>query len=166
MEEIQLSQYGKNRGKYVALVDDEDFERANQFRWCADEGRSGAIYAKRNIKDGNTYTGQKLHVFIMGEKDGFEIDHIKGNELNCQKSNLRYATHEQNCMNRKSNINTTSKYRGVSWYKTTRRWISKIYSKGKFYSIGYFHDEIEAARAYDLKAVELFGVFARLNFPG
>ena len=37
--------------------------------------------------------------------------------------------------------------------------------EGKCFFLGYFVDEVEAARAYDRKAVELFGEFARLNFP-
>ena len=31
--------------------------------------------------------------------------------------------------------------------------------------MGTFDDEIEAARAYDRKAIEVFGEYAWLNFP-
>jgi len=31
--------------------------------------------------------------------------------------------------------------------------------------LGYFTDEVDAARAYDLTALEHFGEFASLNFP-
>jgi len=35
---------------------------------------------------------------------------------------------------------------------------------GKNYALGYFNDEVEAANAYDLKALELFGEYAKPNF--
>jgi hypothetical protein len=34
----------------------------------------------------------------------------------------------------------------------------------KFYNLGRFDDEVDAAKAYDVKALELFGEFANCNF--
>jgi AP2-like factor, euAP2 lineage len=59
----------------------------------------------------------------------------------------------------------TSKYLGVCWYKRTKRWKGKIVQDGKQFHLGYFFDEIEAARAYDEAAKKLFGDEAQLNFP-
>ena len=42
----------------------------------------------------------------------------------------------------------TSKYIGVSWYKITNKWVSKIEINGKIKHLGYFTDEKEAAQAY------------------
>jgi hypothetical protein len=41
----------------------------------------------------------------------------------------------------------------------------KIRYKYRSVSVGTFKDEIEAAKAYDLKAKELCGAQAKLNFP-
>ena len=45
------------------------------------------------------------------------------------------------------------------------KWFAKIYFEGRRIWLGYFLHETEAARAYDAKAVELFGEFAHLDFP-
>ncbi|GAI64039.1 unnamed protein product, partial [marine sediment metagenome] len=40
-----------------------------------------------------------------------------------------------------------------------------IRCSGKLYNLGNFDNQMEAAMAYDDKAVELFGEFACLNLP-
>ena len=65
--------------------------------------------------------------------------------------------------------NSLSGYRGVSFESGPVRWkkpwrVSISYQKKPSY-IGNFATKEEAARAYDQKAIELFGEFAQLNFP-
>ncbi len=61
-----------------------------------------------------------------------------------------------------------SKYKGV--YKVTHydKWKAGIAKKGKKYYLGAYSAEIEAAKAYDKKAIELYGEYAytnRMAFP-
>ncbi len=44
-------------------------------------------------------------------------------------------------------------------------WYARVGCHGERFCLGRFKDEIEAARARDRKAVEVFGESARLNFP-
>lgn len=62
---------------------------------------------------------------------------------------------------------STSKYRGVSWFKRDSCWRAWMYDSRKKQQLhlGYFHNEIDAAKAYDKKALEINGEFAHLNFP-
>ncbi len=46
-----------------------------------------------------------------------------------------------------------------------KKWQATIQCDGKSYALGYFENEIDAAKAYDEKAAELFADFAHLNFP-
>ena len=104
-----------------------------------------------------------MHRVINDTPKILGTDHIDGNPLNNQKSNLRNATKSQNGMNRKSNRNSSSKYKGISWNKQNKKWRGEIQKNKKRYGLGYFKSEIEAARAYNKKALELFGEYARLN---
>ena len=81
-----------------------------------------------------------------------------------QKYNLRETTHAQNQRNKKARETGTSRYKGVTLRKSYTKWRATIILNKKYIHIGYFINEIDAAKAYDEKAKELFGEFAWLNF--
>lgn len=60
---------------------------------------------------------------------------------------------------------TTSDYVGVSWSKSSEKWMVQITVEGQKRTVGYFDDEVEAARAYDRAAQRYRGPEGRLNFP-
>ncbi len=103
-----------------------------------------------------------LHREIVGAKTGEQVDHEEGNLLDCRRSKLRIATVQQNRTNTKKYMGT-SKFKGVSWFKRDSRWHAQIRINGKPTHLGYFDDEIEAARVYNAAALHHFGKFARLN---
>jgi len=146
-----------NLGKF-ALVDDEDFEELNKYKWhiCAKR------YARR--RDKNKYT--LMHRFLMKTPTDKECDHINGNGFDNRKRNLRNCTHAENIRNQKISSANSSGYRGVQKScKEYRKWAAYIKTKGKKIFLGYFKSKIKAAKVYDKKAKELFSSFARLNFP-
>lgn len=93
------------------------------------------------------------------------VDHIDGNILNNSIENLRAATASSNMMNsRKTTKPTASKYKGV--LKGNKdNWRARITLQGTRFNLGTFINELDAALAYDKAAKELFGEFAKLNFP-
>jgi hypothetical protein len=91
------------------------------------------------------------------------IDHKDMDKLNNKISNLRLANDSQNQGNRKKTIGFTSKYKGVSFYKRDKIWTASITHKRKSIYLGRFKDELEAAKAYKKKALEIFGEFARFE---
>lgn len=148
------------QGKF-ATVDEEDFESLNQKKWCASVNRKGGDYAALCYENGKMI---RMHRKILGVTDSkIMVDHIDHDTLNNQRYNLRLATITQNNFNRKSLPNSTSKYRGVSWYSRDKRWVARIGNGGTQKTLGWFRDEIEAALAYNKAAIERYGEFANLN---
>jgi hypothetical protein len=62
-----------------------------------------------------------------------------------------------------SRTGSTSRYKGVSWCQTRKKWQAQIFANGKSFKLGRYTSENEAARAYNRKALELFGPDAYLN---
>jgi hypothetical protein len=101
------------------------------------------------------------------DEDGkLEVDHINRSKTDNQVSNLRYVSHSQNMMNRRKQTRrvTSSQYKGVQWCKLRQRWKATIKLDGRRMHLGLYACEEEAALAYDLKAEEIFGEHALLNF--
>jgi hypothetical protein len=135
-------------------VDDEDYEYLSQYKWSV----TSRGYACRNSMGKLVL----MHRVIMGDSN-MDIDHVDGDRLNNQKSNLRFATRSQNMANSRPHKSSSSKYKGVTWDRYGGKWKAAIMHHGKNYHIGRYSDELEAARAYNEKARELFGEYAYLN---
>lgn len=103
--------------------------------------------------------------YTFGEWPAEEIDHINGDKTDNRLDNLRLADRSQNCRNAGIRKDNTSGFKGVTFRRSTGKWISQIAADGRRIHIGVFHSAVDAAKAYDARAAELFGPFARLNFP-
>jgi hypothetical protein len=148
------------QGKF-ALVDDDDFEWLNQWKWYYKDG-----YAARNITVGKKKQKTiRMHIEIMKPPDGMDIDHIHGDGLDNRKLELRLCTMPGNIANSKIRVDNVTGYKGVSFHKRRGKFISQIRVNNKLKHIGYYVTAEEAAHAYDNAAVVFFGQFARLNFP-
>lgn len=156
MKEIPLTQ-----GK-VAVVDDEDFDLVSQRKWRTQRSADGRRFYVVSGKGKHTV---RMHRLVMGVESELYVDHRDSNGLNNCKDNLRLATNSQNQANRGRPSNNASGYKGVHWCKRQNRWVARIMRDGERIVLGEFSSKEEAARAYDAKAKELFGEFAKLNLP-
>ena len=148
---------------FVALVDASDYGWLSEMRWYPMKKDTGDVYAFTHIQVDGKKTSAFMHRMILGAVAGQETDHRNGNGLDNRRENIRLCTHSQNMANRTRRWGV-SRYLGVSLHKPTRKWIVHIQKNKKLQHVGLFACEIEAARAYDKKAHELHGEFARLNF--
>jgi hypothetical protein len=162
---VESKRLSLTQGK-VALVDAKDFEHLMQWNWYAHYHKGHDRWeARRNSSrlDGERRV-IRMHRYLLGEPEGVEIDHKNGNALDNRRVNLRVCTTSQNQMNRGTQKNNSSGFKGVSFNRNAGKYTATIRKQGKLYYLGLFEDPEEAARAYDRKARELHGEFAKLNF--
>ncbi len=165
-DEIMSKQIPLTQGQ-VAIVDDSDFEWLSRWKWhtCRRKTPNGKIYYA------GRWTSRKLgkpklilmHRQILNATPQTLVDHKNSNGLDNQRMNLRECTSLENARNCQKHKGA-SKYKGVCWHKHFGKWMVQIRVNRKKIYLGYFKDEVEAAQAYDKKAKELFGSFAKLNF--
>jgi hypothetical protein len=152
MKTILLTQ-----GKKV-MVDDEDFEYLNQFRWHFSQG-----YAFRRLPKKDGYKIIALHRFLLKAPKGTEVDHVNLNKLDCRKSNLRITNRSGNMANTGLRNNNTSGFKGVYFRDDQHRWVAEIMVNYKKIFLGNHKTKEGGARAYNKTAKKYFGDFARLN---
>lgn len=144
------------RGK-VAIVDDEDFESLNKFRWYCDRK-----YAAREVTRDGIRERIYMHRLIINAPDHLEVDHINGDGADNRKENLRLCTHSQNVSNRKTPKHNTVGYKGVYKHSQTGKYVAEVRSKGIKYCLGCHSTPEEAYEEYKKKVFELHGEFANL----
>lgn len=153
------------RGGFIAIVDDDDFEQINQYKWFLQRGyarRQQHVYLGVNKYENVTFS---MHRMIMGLTDPkIEVDHINHNKLDNRKCNLRICNRNGNVQNTSSCRNSSSKYIGVCWDKRDKVWIATVKHNGKQVYRAYFKNEVDAAKERDRVASIYHGEFANLNF--
>lgn len=152
MKQIPLTQ-----GKF-AVVDDDDFERINSYKWSVSNNGYAIRNTSRLIGKGVIL----MHRDIVNPPKGMLVDHIDRDKLNNTRSNLRICNKSQNGMNRNKQSDNTSGYKGV--FKHKSGWLSKIKKDGVQIYIGLYKTAEQAAKAYDEEAKKQFGEFAVTNF--
>lgn len=146
MKEIELT-----KGK-VSRVSDEDFEELNRRYWQYVNG-----YAMGQIGKDPNRKRVMMHRVIMDAPAGMEVDHLDGDKLNNQRSNLRIVTKQDNLRGRRKSWGNV-KYKGV---------ISIPKYPGVYFALIRVRcaSAEEAARMYDTFAKIAYGEHAAVNFP-
>ena len=138
-----------------ALIDAEDIKKVAPHSWCCVPRWGGEFRACTRTKGKIVY----LHRLLLDAPKGLEVDHINGCGLDNRRTNLRLATHSQNLKNQRS---AKRLYKGVE-QRSKNSWTATIWIDYKNIYIGSFRTPQLAALAYNQKATELHGEFARLN---
>ena len=91
------------------------------------------------------YRAHKLAwLYMYGEIPSMEVDHINGNKHNNAIQNLRLSTSSENKYNAKLRKDSTSKVKGLHWYKKLKKWQINIQVNKKRLHLGYEKDFFEA----------------------
>jgi hypothetical protein len=144
------------------MTDPQNISILRDGRWYPHRRSDRTVYVIGTIDGEQT----RLHRLVLpGHK---EVDHKDGNGLNNRGSNLRPATRTLNLANvQKRKKKCASSYKGVSFAGAHlgRPWRAQVCKEGLSRNLGYHSTQEDAALAYDAGAKELFGEYARLNFP-
>lgn len=136
----------------TAIVDDDDYLELSKYKWYY----TSTGYAARKPSQGIIYMHR---VITKCPADKF-IDHKDFNRLNNTKDNLRICSKKENQRHQnKRKVKTSSKYKGVHFFKRDEVWVAQLLHK----HLRRFKTEIEAAEAYNKEATKQFGKYAVLN---
>ena len=146
---------------FVTQIDASDLHKVAGFNWFA-VVQSHTVYAVRRVS-GVKGKGSKIsmHRQIIGATDDIHVDHVDLNGLNNRRENLRIATPQQNCFNRRKTRANTSGFKGVCWNKRCGKWQAGIRINGKTTHLGLFETAEAAHDAYCQAADQHHGEYAR-----
>lgn len=146
------------KGKY-AIVDKEDFDWLNQWKWHYSDG--GYAHRSQHIRLGkNKYSCKiiRMHRLINNTPDGFVTDHINRNKLDNRKCNLRTVDKSVNSINRDKPENNKSGYKGVYWDSWSKKWRAELGLNGKRIRLGRYANIKDAIAARKLAEGTYYGI--------
>jgi len=156
MQKIQLTK------GCIALVDDDDYEYLNQFKWRLADTNQWTKYAQTAIKINGKYKTFLMHRMIMNPLKNLQVDHINHNGLDNTKNNLRICTRSENCRHFRRMIKFNDfGFKGIKF--KDNGWEAEIRINGKQKYLGRSKNPIEAAKIYNIAALKYFGDYAVLN---
>lgn len=142
----------------IAIIDVADAGLVDGHQWYL----SKTGYVRRTDWSRGVRGTVDMHRLVIDCPAGKCVDHIDGNKLNNRRHNLRVATPSLNGANRSANRGSeSSRFKGVTWSKSSVKWQAQIKSAGVKRYLGLFETESDAHEAYVRAARELFGEFAR-----
>lgn len=173
-EAIGLMKYHAHQYRWIKTTtgeliefDDQDYEvlRYQGIFWSPDRNHVMVTWKSQSGKK----TAAPVAKLMMGV-EGKSIIHYKDkNPFNLRRDNIILIDHQtahfkQQKQRSHNGNNPTSVYKGVSWNKFAKKWSASIKANYKKIHLGYFHQEIDAAREYNRAAIEYFGSeYSKLN---
>jgi hypothetical protein len=163
------------------MKDDLSFDRVDELlaydpetgllRWKISRGSrmKGGVAGNRTQKmvqvqiDGGGYVAHRLAWLLMtGTWPETELDHRNLDSFDNRWENLRVATHQQNCCNRRREVRNKSGFKGVHWHSVLKKWRTQIKVNGVITRLGAFNSAEEAYAVYCAAAVKYHGEFRRV----
>lgn len=142
-EYYEICLYKQNIEILRTKIDKDDYEKIKNYKWGISKNY---VYSKK--------ANMQLHQFLIGKREGFEIDHINGDTLDNRKTNLRHCLHKENTRNRKN-------AKGYFWNKKIKKWTATISLNYKTKWLGDFENKQDAINSREKAEKEYFGIFAK-----
>ena len=140
-----------------AIVDDEDYNDLNQWKWHANwnvHTQSYTAKRRRHRSEAEPSVHILMHRQILNAPEGYDVDHGNHNTLDNRRSNIHIATRSENCHNRKN-------IKGCVWHKRKKKWMAATKIGGKSIFLGYYDNMADAQKAYwKFKAENVRPLFA------
>jgi HNH endonuclease/AP2 domain len=146
---------------YEAVIDAADASLVEGWNWIA-VVQSRRVYAARTDRADNQRRDIRMHRVLMGEPDGFDVDHINGDGLDNRRANLRIATRAENLRNQRLSLRNTSGFKGVCWDKDKGKWRAQIKLNWGNHYLGLYTTPEEAHQAYVAASIKIHGEFGRI----
>ena len=134
------------------IIDTADIPMVSK-RWWHKNQSGYVVSTKRNTKPHKI----RLHEFLLNPHNlpNVIIDHINRDKSDCRRSNLRFVTPQQNCMNKSLSKNNKTGYAGVFFEKDIGHYRAKIVLNNRIIRLGYSDNPVECAQRYEFSAGSL-----------
>lgn len=156
-EEVRrLLDYDLNTGHFTWKVKTSNRVKVGDIAGV--KGTNGYVFL--SINNHKLYAHRVVWFYVYGEWPKEFIDHVNGIRDDNRLVNLRLASASQNASNGVLRSTNKSGFRGVSWSKEKKKWVSRIVKNRKQHVLGYFERKEDAHYAYVEAARPLHGQFA------